>query len=177
MLTNNFLLNEHRLIERMIAVMKIKLAQIETRKYVDPLMIDAFADFIHMYADRTHHGKEENVMFKKLAERPLSAQAKQTMDELVDEHVQGRNTTMELVEANNRYRTGDLSALSVIVEKLMTLADFYTKHIEKEDIVFFPSVKEYFSKQEDLTMIEEFYEFDRQLIHEKYESVVSDMEK
>jgi hypothetical protein len=52
------------------------------------------------------------------------------MDELIADHVFGRKNTKELIDANTRYRTGDESALPIIVAKLSTLVDFYPKHIQ-----------------------------------------------
>jgi hemerythrin-like domain-containing protein len=94
------------------------------------------------------------------------------MNELIEEHIFGRQTTKALVEANTRYRNGDETALNEIAAKLQTLTEFYPKHIEKEDKVFFPSSRSYFTEEEDQAMLEEFWEFDRKMIHEKYKSVV-----
>ena len=82
------------------------------------------------------------------------------MGELVDEHVLGRKTTKELVEANAQYRLGEKTALAVMVSKLKKLVDFYPKHIEKEDKVFFPAYMKYLADEEDQLMLKEFYEFD-----------------
>jgi hemerythrin-like domain-containing protein len=54
--------------------------------------------------------------------------------------------------------------------------DFYPKHIEKEDKVFFPASRAYFSDEEDQAMLAEFREFDWKMIHEKYQSVVEALE-
>jgi hemerythrin-like domain-containing protein len=67
------LMVEHRLIERMISVIKDALVQIESTHRVDPVFVDTAVDFIRIYADRTHHGKEENILFRDLDKRPLSA--------------------------------------------------------------------------------------------------------
>ena len=168
---------EHRLIERMITLIENKIKRIETTNQVDPLFIDTVVDFIKIYADRTHHGKEEDILFKKLANKQMSDQDRRIMDELVDEHVLGRKTTKELVEANVQYRIGEKSALAVIVSKLKRLVDFYPKHIEKEDKVFFPAYMQYFSDEEDQLMLKEFYEFDRVMIHEKYKLVLQKLEE
>ena len=124
------LMIEHRLIERMITLIEKKLQQIEITNQVDPFFIDTVVDFIRIYADRTHHGKEEDILFKELSNKQMSDQEKQIMDELLDEHVLGRKTTKELVAANTKYRSGDKFALAIIVSKLRKLVDFYPKHIE-----------------------------------------------
>jgi len=167
---------EHRLIERMIALIKQKLNQIETTNQVDPLFIDTIVDFIKIYADRTHHGKEEDILFRELNKRDLSEEDQLLMNKLIEEHILGRNTTQKLVEANNRYNNGDKSALTEIVSNLRLLVDFYPKHIKKEDKGFFPSARGYFSEQEDQAMLNEFWEFDRKMIHEKYISLIESFE-
>jgi len=168
---------EHRLIERMIELIKKTLTQIESENRVDPVFIDTAVDFIRTYADRIHHGKEEDILFKNLDEKELSEEDRRVMDELVQEHVFGRETTKALIEANVRYRSGDKSALAAIKAQLYTLIDFYPKHIEKEDKVFFPASRAYFTEQEDQDMLNEFWEFDRKMIHEKYKSVVEAQKK
>jgi len=170
------LMIEHRLIERMLSVIKGALAKIESRHKVDPVFVDITVDFIRVYADQTHHGKEEDILFRELNNKPLNAKDRKIMKELIEEHVFGRQTTKALVDANTRYRNGDDTALSEIVAKLQTLTEFYPKHIEKEDKVFFPSSRSYFTDEEDQAMLADFWEFDRKMIHEKYKSVVEGFE-
>lgn len=171
------LMIEHRLIERMLNLIQDKLATIEIAKKIDPLFIDQAVDFIRTYADRTHHGKEEDILFRDLSRKGLSNEDQRVMDELVAEHGFGRSTTKKLVEANSRYRGGDSSALENIASCLRTLVVFYPKHIEKEDKIFFPASRAYFSETEDQAMLAEFEDFDRKMIHEKYRSVVDELEK
>jgi hemerythrin-like domain-containing protein len=169
------LMIEHRLIERMIILVKDVLAEIELTQKIDPVFVDTAVDFIRMYADRTHHGKEEDILFRDLDKKDLSIDDRQVMNELIEEHEFGRNTTRALVDANTRYRNGDTSALADIAEKLQALIDFYPKHIEKEDKVFFPASRAYFTDEEDQAMLVEFREFDSRMIHEKYKIVVESL--
>ncbi len=170
------LMIEHRLIERMLLVIKDALAKIESTHKVDPVFVDIAVDFIRIYADRTHHGKEEDILFRDLNKKPLSGADRRVMDELSEDHMFGRQTTKALVAANTRYRNGDEIALADIARNLKTLTEFYPKHIEKEDKVFFPASRAYFTDEEDNAMLTEFREFDRRLIHEKYMSVVGGLE-
>jgi hemerythrin-like domain-containing protein len=171
------LMIEHRLIERMLTIVGDALPLAEKAKAIDPLFVDQAVDFIRVYADRTHHGKEENIMFRELNGKNLSDEDRRVMNELIEEHVFGRETTKALVEANTRYRNGDKSALLDVMTALRTLGDFYPRHIAKEDKVFFPAARAYFSEAEDQAMLAEFQDFDRQMIHEKYSSIVADLAK
>ena len=148
------LMIEHRLIERMLLVIKNVLEKIIAKHEVDPVFVDMAIDFIQVYADRTHHGKEEDILFRKLKGKPLATEDQRVMNELIEDHVFGRQTTKALIAANNNYRKGDDSALADIVDRLQTLIDFYPKHILKEDNVFFPASRAYFTDEEDQAMLE-----------------------
>ena len=170
------LMMEHRLIEKMLNVIQKKVESVEKTQSLDPYFVDIAVDFLRVYADRTHHGKEEEIMFRALREKRLSDEDRQMMDELIADHIFSRNTTKVLVEANARYRQGEPQAIGQIITCLKTMVDFYPKHIQKEDASFFPASRNYFSEEEDQAMLAEFWEFDRKLIHEKYNAVLKDFE-
>jgi len=169
------LMIEHRLIERMIAVIELELTRIRRSGKTDPLLIDTAVDFIRVYADRTHHGKEEEIFFRDVAKKPISETDRRVLDELIEEHIFGRKITEELVEANNRYRNGDEKSLQIIATRLQALVTFYPDHIQKEDKVFFPAATRHLSAEEQQTMLEAFWEFDRKMIHEKYRMVIESL--
>jgi hemerythrin-like domain-containing protein len=171
------LMIEHRLIERMIDVMKEEFLLIEREKKADPEFIEAAVDFIRTYADRCHHGKEEDILFRDLGVKKLTDKQKRTMEELVEEHKWGRRVTTRLVEANTRYVQGNKEALSAIMDCIKALIEFYPKHIEKEDKHFFIPCMDYFTEAEKEAMLKEEWEFDQSLIHEKYRNMVMAAEK
>jgi hemerythrin-like domain-containing protein len=170
------LMIEHRLIEK-----TLKLAERESERVragrVDTVFIDTVVDFIRTYADRTHHGKEEDILFRELAKKPLSSSDAAGMKELIAEHATARRVTGELVKANADFLAGHEGSRPVILEKLQFLTDFYPKHIAKEDKRFFPDTEKYFSAAELDVLLERFNEFDRRMIHEKYERVYAALAK
>jgi hemerythrin-like domain-containing protein len=171
------LMIEHRLIERMINIIEDELEKIKKKNEINPIFIDEAVDFIRTYADQTHHGKEEDILFRELKKKELSKEHEKTMNELIEEHVFARNTTGELFEAKNKYIEGDEKAIDIVIEKMKVLADFYPKHIDKEDNHFFIPVMEYFSQEEQDALLREGQIFDRRMIHRKYNDLVIDFEK
>ena len=162
---------EHRLIEKMLQLFDGEIKNINENKKVDTVFIDTAVDFIRTYADRTHHGKEEDILFRDLAKKELSSEHIRIMNELIDEHTYARKTVGKLVAAKERYLTGENTSQEVI-GCLKELAQFYPQHIEKEDKHFFYPCMEYFTREEQNAMLLEFNEFDRKMIHEKYKKVV-----
>lgn len=170
------LMIEHRLIERVIKVLPEISKRMTDRGELEPSLIDTTVDFIRMYADRTHHGKEEEILFRDLSKRNLTEEDHRLMGALVDEHVYARRTVKELVAAKESHLKGDKGALATLVNKMEGLFNLYPEHIRKEDRVFFPASMKYFSREEQEVMLKEMWEFDRGMIHEKYKSVVTILE-
>jgi hemerythrin-like domain-containing protein len=168
---------EHRLIERMIEVMTRALLRAEEQRKIDPRFIETATDFIRAYADRCHHGKEEDILFRELRKKKIAPEHQAVMEELIEEHKRGRQVTGRLVEANSRYMKGDEGALPEIFECIRTLIGFYPKHIEKEDKHFFLPIMGYFSKEEKDAMLMEGYRFDADLLHEEYRKIVQEKEQ
>ncbi|MBD3408107.1 MAG: cation-binding protein [Candidatus Lokiarchaeota archaeon] len=167
---------EHRLIERMIAAMEKEIERIEEDNTADPTFIEVAVDFIQTYADRCHHGKEEDILFRDLKKKALTDEDQALMDELIQEHILGRKLTKELVDAKERYISGTDEAIISIVDVMRQLVEFYPQHIEKEDKVFFKAAMKYLSREEMDLMLKEEYKFDRELIHNVYEDRVKEVE-
>ena len=169
------LMAEHQLILRMIADLRLETERIGGGGEVDPAYIDVAVDFLRSYADRCHHGKEEDILFRDLGQRALDPDDARAMQELVDDHIWARGTTRKLVAANARHAEGDMAARDEVVKGLADLAGFYPVHIEKEDHGFFRAAMEYLSPEERTAMAEEFSAFDRALIHERYLRIVDEV--
>ena len=166
------LMREHRLIERMISVLAEKLRRASEVNSIDPGLIDTATDFLAMYADRTRHGKEEDILFRELAKKELAREHVATMNELIQEHRFARKTVSDLIEAKKSYFQGDLSAQKSLIMSMERLVELYPRHIEKEDKHFFYPAMDYLSQTEQANMPQEFWDFDREMIHKKYRKVV-----
>ncbi|MBN1870897.1 MAG: hemerythrin domain-containing protein [Candidatus Omnitrophica bacterium] len=177
MLAIGLLMKEHRLIERMIKLIDKEVQEMKGGKPPDGDFIDTAVDFIKMYADRCHHGKEEDILFRDLGKKNLSPEHKSTMEQLIKGHIWGRETVRKLVDARSRYVQGDQKARDEIIGQLEKLVKFYPPHIEKEDKHFFLPCMDYFTGEEKEAMLKECYDFDQKLIHEKYKAVVEKYEE
>jgi hemerythrin-like domain-containing protein len=168
---------EHRLIERLLHLFDGQITKIRQNNSIDPVFIDNAVDFIRTYADRTHHGKEEDILFRDLAKKQLSVEHAKIMDELVEEHKYARKVVGRLVGAKEMFLKGNKAAVQDVIACLKELSEFYPRHIEKEDKHFFFPILGYFSKAEQDAMLSEFEEFDRNMIHEKYTKLVDSVEQ
>jgi len=171
------LMTEHRLIERAIVLLKEEIDHFESEKELNASMLSVLIDFLKTYSDRTHHGKEEAILFRELAKKKLSEPHSDTMEQLIRDHNYARKTVNELQIAFHKYNAGDASSVRPMIVAVKELVKFYPAHIQMEDKHFFYPVLDYFTKEEQDAMLAEFWEFDRKLIHEKYEQIVGELER
>jgi hemerythrin-like domain-containing protein len=129
-------------------------------------------DFFRTYGDRTHHGKEEDILFVRLAKKNLSDDHRKMLNRLINEHVQARKMIAKLAQARETYVRGDEDAGSDILNSLKAITVLYRKHIELEDKHFFIPCLQYFTKDEMDAMLSDMWEYDRNMIHVKYKEVV-----
>jgi hemerythrin-like domain-containing protein len=172
----NVLVGEHRLISRMVALMELELKRAEIDRATNPAFIYSAVDFFKNYADRTHHGKEESILFRALAAKSLLPEDQREMAQLGNEHRIARMEVQQLLEAAQRYDRGDLDATSHIAAHLKRLIALYPPHIEREEAHFFPHSMAYFSEEEKKGMLEEFESHDAGMAHEKYVGLVEKYE-
>ena len=177
------LISEHRLIERMLALMQRDFQRIKDNvavdpefAFVDPVFIDTAVDFFRTYTDHCHHRKEEDILFPALSTKELSPEHRRVMEELIQDHVWAREATEKLLKANESYLREHQGATAAILTLLEQLTDFYPQHMAKEDLNFFTPVMDYFSKEEQEALLGKIWEFDRKMINAKYTAVVEGIE-
>jgi len=159
---------EHQLIVRMLDLLRRESEKIGQGKKPDLVFIDGTIDFAKTYTDACHHGKEERILFEKLAMKRLSPEHKKLMDDLVLEHIQLRKIVTNLEMAREDCLKGDSQAGPSMLTISKSMLQFYPGHMEKEEITLFPPSLEYFSKREQEELVKEFWEFDKNLLLEKY---------
>lgn len=161
-------MREHRLIEQIITPLRTELKHISHQNMAHPSFIYNVVDFFKTYADRYHHGKEEDILFKELRKKELAPDHMRIITELEEEHRFARRTVGALVEATEKWSQGDYDALPIISDNLRKLVELYPQHIEKEDKHFFFPCQEYFTKEEREKILQEGYEFDKNFTNLNY---------
>ncbi|MFH1567456.1 MAG: hemerythrin domain-containing protein [Gemmatimonadota bacterium] len=133
----DILMDEHRVIERVIGALEVAARRLQQGEPVRAeLFLDA-VDFIRSFADGCHHAKEEGVLFKEMEAAGMPVQAG-PIGVMLQEHELGRKYTRGLAEAAERLKKGDREAGRAVAENAMGYAALLRQHILKEDQILFP---------------------------------------
>ncbi len=140
--TINDLLQEH---EKIMKVLDIVARVQEDKKLGEKEQLVFYrelADFILIFADRCHHGKEEVNLYHIIA--PLGDLSERNMiEELIDEHHQSRILQKELQKAVEEGRLMEAAIVAGDYRKLLLA------HIKHENEEMFPSMVKRISDELD----------------------------
>jgi hemerythrin-like domain-containing protein len=170
------LMVEHRLTDRMLDLIRQGIVTLRRgTAAVDITFAGQVVDFFRTYVDLCHHGKEEDILFKALYGKKMSPDHRRIMDELIEEHRVARTIVAKLGRAKDLHAGGSdrSSEIVAIYEKI---AELYPVHIEKEDRHFFFPCLEYLSAVEQERMLIEMRDFDAQLFHQTYVTLIERLE-
>ena len=138
---------EHRLIERMIKVVRkvcMNVLQGEDINYDDFYII---VDFIKNYADDIHHKKEEDVLFNKMIEHLGESAEIAVKHGMMVEHDLGRLYIRDLVQALENVKSGNGEGKLDIIANAISYTHLLERHIDKEDRVIYKFAQRGLSKE------------------------------
>jgi hemerythrin-like domain-containing protein len=131
------LMDEHRVIERVLDALEIAANRLESGLPVHPEYFLDAADFLAGFADGCHHRKEEGVLFVELAASGMPAD-QGPIGVMLEEHVQGRTFTRAIREAARKMKAGEGEAQRALIANAKGYVALLRDHIGKEDEVLFP---------------------------------------
>ncbi|MDD2270919.1 MAG: hemerythrin domain-containing protein [Desulfuromonadaceae bacterium] len=131
------LVNEHRLILRMIALMERNAPRTADGSYSNWQFYLDGVDFIRNFADRFHHAKEEDVLFEALVKNGMPREHSPIAAMLM-EHDQGRAFVKAMETAALEALDGQSGREQTIATNALAYAALLREHIAKEDEVLYP---------------------------------------
>lgn len=179
--TINILVNEHDNIKKALKVIRKICVGILDGKQVPTDDIALIIDFIKNYADKYHHGKEEDMLFKEMATELIDKIGTGPIQGMFIEHDFGRAFIRDLEVALEAYRKGNEEVKVDIIANAMGYANLLEKHIYKEDNMLYKFAQNNLSEKTLNKLDSEFKDFEEDKIHtntrNKYLSLVEDLEK
>ena len=180
MQATDILMEEHRVIERVLTSLEQAATRLDRGENVRPgFFIDA-ASFVKGFADGCHHKKEEGVLFTALVDAGLPQQ-QGPVAVMLAEHDEGRAFTQGMRAAAERLEAGDTTARRAVVENALGYTALLRQHIDKENQVLFPMAGQLIPEREQAKLVDRFetieHEETGEGVHEKYLALAEALER
>ncbi len=152
--TSKILLKEHENILKVVNALEFKIEQLENKE-IDTTFFKRAIDFIRNYADKFHHAKEEDILFKefnKYAEEEC-VHCNPT-EQMLFEHDEGRKSVKMMESGLNEKNKNKL------IEGAKKYIQLIREHIFKEDNILYPMTDDVLSNSTKEKMLKKFKEIE-----------------
>ncbi len=153
---------EHEAITEMLEVLERIIQRIESGGEANLEDLEGILEFIRVFADRCHHGKEEDILFPAMEEHGVPRDG--PIDVMLMEHEQGRGYVSNMAEALENYGSGKIGTLDEFMENAKKYIELLRKHIEKENNILYRIAEIHIPEDEDERLLERFEELERERI-------------
>lgn len=153
--STRLLMDEHRIIEQVLNCLEKFLDVCRTHQTIDQTRSEEFIKFFREFADRCHHGKEEQELFPVLVAKGYGS-GSGPVDVMLKEHALGRAQLDAMESAVNSSAEGNTGAVSTYIHNAKSYILLLRNHIIKEDNCLFPVADKALSADEHNRLIAAF---------------------
>ncbi len=166
---------EHKAIKLMLQILEKVCEKLESGEKLNPEHLEKMVEFIRIFADRCHHGKEEDLLFPAMEEAGIPREGG-PIGVMLAEHNLGRDYVKGLSDAVVKYKAGDHQVASKIVENARNYVGLLTPHINKEDNILYMMADMHLSLERQEQLLEEFEKVEHDIIgagrHEEFRQLL-----
>jgi hemerythrin-like domain-containing protein len=155
--------DDHESILIMISVLEKISYDLESGKTPDTEQCEKIIDFIKVFADKSHHGKEEEYLFPAMENHGFSHD-NGPIAVMLDEHEQGRSYIKNLNSSLIDFKNGNKDAVKGIISNSRGYAFLLRNHIEKENNILFSMADKVINENEQFLLYETFVKIEKERI-------------
>jgi len=161
------LVDEHVLIKRLVALLPEIVKNLDVDSDEGRQLVIDTVEFIRFYADKYHHAKEEDILFKYFDENL------DILKVMHEDHTQARSHVKAILAALER------KDKTTVAKHLTAYGELLTEHIKKEDEILYPWLDKNLSDTQIGELFTKFNETDEQIGYSpiKYEAFINRVEE
>jgi len=173
------LMDEHRIIEKALALLETAIKIMEREEGVPREALSRLLNFFSVFADKCHHGKEEEALFPLLEAKGVPKEGG-PIGVMLYEHQVGRGYIRAMLESLE-VADKDFEAKTRFIENALNYISLLRDHIYKEDNILFRIALEVLDEKDNENLLAKFEEIEETRIgvgvHEQMIEMLSEIEK
>jgi len=172
--------NEHEAIKLALRILDKMCIEIEKKGSADAEDTERMISFLKVFADKCHHGKEENHLFPALEAKGIPKEGG-PIGVMLSEHTEGRDYIRKMGESITHEEKGTSVVSHQFIKHARGYIGLLSEHIEKENSVLFQMADERLSASDNEELLEAFEDLEEHVIghgkHEELHTFLNAMEK
>jgi len=171
--------NEHEGIKVMLNILEQVCRQLEADENLNGEHFDGILEFLKVFVDKCHHGKEEDLLFPALITVGIPKGGPITV--MLHEHEMGRNYIKTMSDVYAAYVAGDKSSSDTIRQNALAYITLLRDHIKKENDILFVMADSLLSEKTQDELFEGFERIEEERIgagkHEEFHGLLKKLSK
>ncbi len=171
---------EHEGILLMLNVLEKMCERIKSGDKVPTEHLKQVLEFLQVFADKCHHGKEEGILFPAMQTAGVPKEGG-PLGVMLSEHGSGRNFIGEMKSLLQSHEKGDAGSLTAFTNPALQYINLLRNHIWKENNVLFPMAEKAVSQDKLESIGQEFDKFEDEVIgqgtHEAFHKMMDKLSK
>jgi len=168
------LINEHEGVKVMLNILEQVCRQLEADGNLNKEHFDGILEFLKVFVDKCHHGKEEDLLFPALVAAGVPKDGPIAV--MLQEHEMGRNYIKAMSDVYAAYVGGDKPSYKAIRQNALAYITLLRNHIEKENNVLFVMADSLLSEKIQDELFEGFESIEKERIgvgkHEEFHGLL-----
>ena len=176
---DDFLVAEHEMIERAMAVLKINLEKID-EAIKTPLQMQRAIDFLLEFGDKVHNTKEEEFLFPLMGQKGMPVEGG-PIGVMLMEHDAERSLLQRMMAELPNLAEAATSARHKFAAEGFEYLTIRAEHIWKENDVLYPMGRKTFTDEDNTSLLDAFKTLDQQTYgdsaRDHYAQMLAEVEK
>lgn len=147
--------NDHEAITLALSILEQLAGRLSRGQEVDAAHFEQVLEFVQVFADKCHHGKEEQFLFPALEAAGIPRQGG-PVGVMLSEHDHGRALIQQLAGSWRKYKSGDRAVAAELAGSARSYIALLNSHIFKENNVLFPMAEARLSDDTQRQLLEQF---------------------
>ena len=157
------LTHEHEIVKQALKILDQLCDRVETGEKPNTEHLTQIFEFLTVFVDTCHHGKEEELLFPAM-EQIGGAQVKPMLTQMLSEHQTGRTFVKKMKQAFADYNAGQAKAISALIENARGYITLLNNHIIKEDTILYVVADQLLTPVQQKDVMEGFKKIEQERI-------------
>ncbi len=178
MTPTEILKEEHKEIRRMLKILGKAAEKLKKGEEVERDVLEKILEFIRVFADECHHGKEEDLLFPAMEIAGIPKESG-PIGVMLFEHNVGREAVRGMREGIEEFFNGNENARKKITENAERYIELLESHIFKEDNILYPMADMHLSDEQQNELLEKFEEVEKSMgegVHHSFLELIENLE-
>ncbi len=165
---------EHKIIKVMLEILEAICRKLEKGEDVPKEHLEGVVEFIKVFADKCHHGKEEDLLFPAMEEAGIPKEGG-PIGVMLEEHNMGRDYVKGMSKS---FSSQDFKKF---IENARGYIELLEQHIDKEDNILYKMADMHLSEKKQKELLPQFEKVEIERIgagkHEEFHKLVHHLKK